>query len=298
MTALFKRPWPLFLLACLFITSSISAQKYLVKGRVLVDGGQFDKLKVDLIYESRSESISVTKDGHFIAMLNWNKIYQFSFQKAGYVSKIIDFSTLLPDNKSYVEADPYELKVRLFPMFDGVDTVFFKNPVAKIRFDKSLNDFASDQDYSLQVLNRIEEMKRKKSIESGKVVKRISEKEEDTLADKLKQENSHIKPTNQDNITLLHQIKEDVPLKEDSLKAWSILPPLEEVYPQGKTVEEIVLPDRLVTRIIIKQGSSQRVFLMVRHNWGGVYCFLHESSHIYLCISKNLFEQETSQEND
>ena len=141
-----------FLLAGFFVIhiSNLLGQ-YSVSGDVMDNASSLADVNVVLSEMGKRETISVSGAGKFYKTLEWDKTYYFKFSKEGYVSKVIQFVTTVPTHVRKEQVEPYHLQVRLFKMFDGVDTVFFNKPVAIIKYDESINDFAADRDYSLNV---------------------------------------------------------------------------------------------------------------------------------------------------
>jgi hypothetical protein len=132
---------------------------YFVNGKVFTDDTETNGITISLINNSTVTNLPVTAGCSFSAKLKWNRKYHFKFMKSGFVTKIIEFSTFIPDGHTH-RIEPYSLNVKLFPVFEGVDKVFFKKPVAKVYFDEKINDFTDDRDYALQVVYAIEQMKK------------------------------------------------------------------------------------------------------------------------------------------
>jgi len=214
--------------------------------------------------------IAFDQEGNFRTTVSWNTVIRFVFEKKGFVTKIIEFSTQVPDHVNKASIEPYDLKVRLFKEFPGVDTAFFKNPVAKIKFDEPTNDFVYDLDYSMMVKYQIDKMK-----ENGMLM------EAEALRKTMLRD------------SLLSQKSPD-PAKGSEDTMIDILTPKTN-YPEGVTSETFELIDKTVTRVIVKKDGSQHVFLKVKHYWGPEYFFLVESSTNVTCISKKAFEYGTRQ---
>jgi len=271
-----------------------SQDYYLVNGKVLIKDNKFDGITVVLSSGNEKQKLQVTSYGGFSAALHWNKKYYFTFRKPGYVSKIIEFSTFLPGNHSH-RIEPYALNVRLFPMIEGVDTVFFKKPVAKIYFDKELNDFTDDRDYALQIVYEVDKMiseaKKKQAVKPGndqeqKKAKEINvSKENDAVAQETDD-------TPQNTERHPEELRSENEKHASSLS--NLLPPLKERYSKEKTVEEFDLNDMHLTRVIIKDGDSYKVYIRVKHDWGGVFYFIDESPLGFFSVTESVFERETN----
>ncbi len=269
--------------------------QFAVRGEVICDNATAHDVTVELSQGDNNQDLDV-RSGRFFAQLAWNQTYYFSFKKPGFVSKIIAFSTQIPDDFPGELLQPYLLQVRLFPVFEGVDTVFFKNPVAKIRFDESLRDFSDDRDYSLQVRYKVEEMRRK-----GEVAKNTPAKPTATTpvekAPVVRTGNLvKIKDaaTNLQEVAVTVAAKQEVkPLKEISNLH---LPPLKKTYPNGKTVEEFDLEGKHIVRTIFFENDFRRVLLLVVHDWGGVYYFIDELQIGSRCITREAYLAEIENE--
>lgn len=287
--------WFLLLrLVFLFFTSNqVYGQKpYPVEGQVIIEEATFHSVSV-LVTDSdnRLFSINVNDNGLFDFQLNWNKVYFFHFKKPGYVSKIIEFSTFVPDSKNCDQIEPYRLKVRLFKMFPGVDTVFFKNPVAKIQYNTQFDDFDYDMDYSMQVKYKIDGMFQKSSSESVRQKDELQNNEGEN--DRVSKKNGMSSGHSNANTNKINKSKNN-PSRQRPLTnpSNSEIPQLKESYPQGRTLEEFVLPGKTITRIVMVDNNKRTVFLKVKHNWGAVFFFKDESP-MYRSITKQVFERET-----
>lgn len=258
--------------------------QYIVSGEVLHVNNSYSDVIVELENNGNKKLLNVSPTGHFRTSLEWNQTYHFKFRKTGYVSKVIEFSTILPSTKQPSTIEPYHMPVRLFKMFEGVDTVFFKNPIARIRFDNNLGDFEHDMDYSLKVKYHIDKMRdegqkssksvgnkpAKKSMPSKdaneKVVKKKVEQAEEAGSDKKKPDKG------------VYDYKEI-----------NGAPDLKQEYKEGETIEEFELKNRIIKRHIFVIDERRRVFLSVKHNWGGHYFFIDEADIGYRCISKETY---------
>lgn len=253
---------------------TVKAQ-YKVSGEIIDVGSAFHDVYVALESDGINNEITITTDGKFDTYLDWNKVHQFSFRKPGYVTKVIEFSTYLPDNIHPETIQPYYLPVRLFKMFEGVDTVFFNQPVAKIHYDDQLADFADDRDYSLKVKYKIDGM-RKKGIEKQK-----KNRQRETFA--RNNENQRFRKDN----TLDSASETDK--KEYKNELINGLPPLKMDYPQGRTDERFELEGRIIERTVFVDGIIRKVYYVVKHDWGGVFYFIDQADLGYRCISKDAY---------
>lgn len=269
--------------------------QFAVRGEVICDNSSANDVIVELKHAGVNQALDV-RVGRFFSQLQWNQTYFFSFKKPGFVSKVIEFSTQVPDDFPKELLQPYLLQVRLFSVFEGVDTVFFEKPVAKIRFDESLRDFSDDRDYSLQVRYKVEEMRRK-----GKEVKKQAAISGEKKS-KEKDRSLTMKPLikSKEAATSIQEVAITVAAKQNVKPAKEIsnlhLPPLKKRYPNGKTVEEFDLEGKHIVRTIFFEGDFRRVLVLVTHDWGGIYYFIDELHIGNRCITREAYLAEIENE--
>jgi len=265
-----------------------SQDKYLVNGKVLIANYDFRRVKVVLTDGNFTGELEVSDKGVFTAELNWNKTYFFKFSKPGYVSKIIEFSTFVPQGRSR-SIRPFAMGVRLFPVFEGVDSVFFRKPVAKVYYDDKLSDFTDDRDYALEVVYRIKQMLKK----SRKIAYNNINAQKDKLPD-------HRKNLGAKNIQgsgspknvksyVSRSVKAVSQKSTNEIKSSYDLIPLKKNYPEGRTIESFYLEGKEITRVVINQGGIRDVFFQVKHRWGGVFYFLDEMPLGIFPVTKTSF---------
>ncbi len=273
---------------------SFAQDKYRINGKVLVENYDFKGVKVHLATNGRSNLLNLSEVGIFTTDLDWNKVYRFSFSKPGYVSKIVEFSTVIPDDRSH-DIEPFYMTVRLFPMFEGVDTIFFKRPVAKVYYDEKENDFTDDRDYAMKVVYRIKQMREK----SERKAKTLKKKQVPLITDDSKSAArtpvQALDEKKEKSVEITDKAKSIVDTgTEDTVKGHVYdLPALKNTYPPGKTVEKFYVGDKEITRVIIRDESKQDVFYRVKHAWGGVYYFIDESPLGIFAVTENSFERYT-----
>lgn len=282
--------WTILLLQAL-APRLVAQEKYLVNCQVYLEDEPTTGVKVLLYDDSRGQNIASNNDGVFSSSLDWGKMYRFHFIKLNYVTKIVEFSTKVPNGIKKESIEPYLLQVRLFKVFDGVDSIFFKNPVAKIRYDVRMGDFDYDTDYSLMVKQRIDEMMRQKggtkgTGEAGGPKKQVidGKKATSTLSKSSSVPKGTLKKTA--TVELLGKTHIATP-------TFQVLPALKPYYPLGRSVEEYELEKKHITRVVMKYSDKQKVLLKVKHDWGAVYYFVDESPLTTRCVSRAVYERET-----
>jgi hypothetical protein len=268
---------------------------YPVTGSIFVDNLDYQDVKLTIHQGPTTTHASISPSGHFAIQLQWNKSYWLTFSKPGYVNKIIEFSTKIPEQQDQ-SIEPFHLQVRLFKVFEGVDTVFFKKPVGKIYFDEQVTDFRQDRDYDLEVLRHIEKMRQQAQQSISKKTRFPStptSAKKNTFKTKTPPEDildsSSVIQNNP--IILSPSVEHETAYSSSQSPGW--LPPLKPHYPEGKTVESFQSEGKSITRTIIRLKNEYKVLLKVEHNWGGVYYFLDESPLIYRSISKQLYDNLT-----
>ncbi len=149
--------------------TSLRAQNALeVPVKVDIENGNVDDVLVKVMREGKTfftqSSVSKMK-----LKLYFNSTYTIVFSKPGYVTKTIEFDTKAPNDRVADGFDPYKIGVKLFKQYDGVNITVYNQPVGKIKFDKTLDEFNYDTDYSKSILSKLQDA-------------------EDKLAEKAKQE--------------------------------------------------------------------------------------------------------------
>ena len=268
---------------------------YPVNGKILIDNDDYSGISVKLTEGVKVTDLNVSSTGIFTVKLDWNRTYYFKFLKSGYVSKIVEFSTFIPDDRAH-NIEPFYMNVRLFPVFNGVDTVFFKKPVAKVYYDKKINDFTDDRDYALKVVYHIEQMK-KNALQNSSVHKHIQKKLKTVSSNGKKDKESNVE------VALVEKAMAtiSVPVKDKKKKEKRTgnkyrydIPRLKNDYPVGKTVETFFIDNKQITRVIIRSPEKQNVFIQVKHPWGGVFYFIDESPLGIFSVTEDSFRRYTS----
>jgi len=168
----------LSILTFLFINLNGQVVDYVVAyGKLKVEWGNTENTLITL-YEDGEEidDFAPEKNGKFQFSLELNHVYMFWFEKPGHVTKKVQFDTKVAES---VTSDPefipfpdFDFNVTLFETYHDVDTMFFENPVGKIQYSASANDFDWDKDYTLEIQRSME-----------KIETEIREKHEQKLKD-------------------------------------------------------------------------------------------------------------------
>ncbi len=176
-----------FLLALLLIligSSSALGQggegRFKVNGRLKMDGGDLAGARV-VVYRNGAKERTITVDlNRFSLELALNSNYVLSFEKDGFVSKKLQFDTKLPASATAREYAPFEFAVSLFKQYDDMNIVVFNQPVGKIRYEPSLEDFDYDTDYTKSIQSQLQQA-------MAEVEKKQKEEAKQAAADSKKQ---------------------------------------------------------------------------------------------------------------
>ncbi len=279
--------WILVVVLFAFVFAKTEAQNnYAVTGTVYIIDGNPQGTSLEVITATEKEQkVSIDAHGHFYVFLNWDKQYKFRFSREGYVSKCVNFSTLLPDDVDKESLYPYDLMVELFPVFPNVDSVFYKKPVALISYNKTIRDFDYNLDYHLAVKKHVDKTMSDYLVWKKQRV-RTNAAQNDNSISNIIPDVTNIDPQ------VMSTKESDQQLLTTSSKITDKqygLPPLETNYPEGKTVEYFSLQNKDVMRVIIKQRNNMRAFYQVKHRWGGVYYFMETQPSMYTSISEYSF---------
>lgn len=272
---------------------NLAYSQYAVTGELLDVDYYYKDIVLELSSQTEKKQIDISAEGRFFTSLIWNNVYRFTFRKNGYVTKVVEFSTHVPNSISKEVLAPYHMQIRLFKVFEGVDTVFFNNPVAKVRYDEQLSDFNDDRDYSLNVKYKIDKMRKEANNKASKNRNStrspfISKAKTNSAEKKYEAKNTNsIKNHN----LQIEKSTVKSSIKDDSEK----IPALKSFYPLGETNEEYTLRGRVAKRTIFMLNEKRRVFLSVKHNWGGQYYFIDEEKIGYRCISKDIYDLSINQ---
>lgn len=153
-----------FLLALMLIllgSSTAFAQggegRFKVNGRLKIDGGDLAGARV-VVYRNGAKERTITVDlNRFSLELALNSNYVLSFEKDGFVAKKLQFDTKLPASATARVYAPFEFAVSLFKQYDDLNIVVFNQPVGKIRYEPSLEDFDYDTDYTKSIQSQLQQ---------------------------------------------------------------------------------------------------------------------------------------------
>jgi len=141
----------IYILLLLLFAFNVKAQVN-VELKIAVYEGTPRGTKVYVVPSSNNNSIntrSVKRTGCCNLSLKYNDLYTLKIEKNGYVTKIVEVNSDVPESVIN-EGDGFptkKIEVVLYPKKDGVDVKIFKQPVVKIAYDRDYDDFVRDKEY-------------------------------------------------------------------------------------------------------------------------------------------------------
>ncbi|HNQ12898.1 MAG TPA: hypothetical protein PKH65_00865 [Bacteroidia bacterium] len=122
--------------------------------RFMVNGGNYETSGVTIERSNGSQEY-VKGQSNITIHLPFNDEYILSFKKEGYITKKIFISTKVPSDRSSQGFDTYNFDIVIFPQEDDVNLVVFNQPVARINYNKKIDDFDYDVDYTKRIQSAI-----------------------------------------------------------------------------------------------------------------------------------------------
>lgn len=148
----------IFFLAGVLLAHIVSAQVLTINGNIVIDESGTEGARIVITKNNEPlERKEIGKRGRFDLKLALGADYKLSFEKDGYVSKIVSINTEVPDEIVQTNPDfpPVKLIINLLPMVEGVDISIFEQPVAILAYDYELDDFNFDKEYSARIKDKI-----------------------------------------------------------------------------------------------------------------------------------------------
>ena len=120
-----------------------------VNGRVTLDQDRIEGAVVSLLKNSRlMQEVVTSGNGKFVFVLRPGNDYIIEVAKPGYVRKSISFSTKnVPNDKVGKGFPDFPIEFILFEELAGVNTDILNNPIGRIIYSPSSDDFTIDLDY-------------------------------------------------------------------------------------------------------------------------------------------------------
>lgn len=163
----------LLTISLLVSCSAIAQQSLEIIGAVKEGTKPLSDVKVTLMKNGAVvRHVSTNASGKFNFTFEPNANYLIVATRDGYVSKSVSFATKVP-----ADAGPtwdFDFIIDLFKDMPGLDKAVFRNPVAKVYYNPSVNDFDYDLDYAMDFQRREREAMQK--MEELKINKEKEEK--------------------------------------------------------------------------------------------------------------------------
>jgi hypothetical protein len=137
---------------CFHFTLQAQQKKFVVPVEFMVENGSAENTSVKIFEEGVGEWYVKARD-EMTLKLNFNRHYLITFIKKNYITKTIDINTYAPDSRRKRKIEAYPIGVKLFKQYAGVNIVIYNQPVAKIQYDPSLDEFNYDTDYTKSIFN-------------------------------------------------------------------------------------------------------------------------------------------------
>ena len=159
------------LILCLFVCPFLSAQSLDINGNIVISDAAPDNSRIVITKNgNKIDEQVLTKKGRFDLKLALGSDYKLTFEKDGYVTKIVNVNTEVPEEviESNPNFPPVKLIINLLPMVQDVDLSVFDQPIAILAYNAEVDDFTFDKDYSNKIKDRVAqtEQKIKQSIAS------------------------------------------------------------------------------------------------------------------------------------
>lgn len=163
------------------------AQSIAINGVIVIKDASPESSKVVISKNGKKIDEQVlSKKGHFDLKLSFDADYKLTFEKAGYIPKIISVNTEIPEEilESNPNFPPIKLTITLFPHVENVDLSIFSQPIAILAYNDEIDDFIFDEEYSKIMKDRIaqtEQKIRQAILSQGSAALKLEQKFQDLL---------------------------------------------------------------------------------------------------------------------
>ena len=117
-----------------------------------IDKGELDGVVVKVKKEGK-DAFTQSGASKMRFKLDFNKKYSLIFTKPGYITKTIEINSNAPETRIEEGFDAYKIGVKLYKQGDKENAVAYNQPVARIKYDETLDEFTFDTDYSKSILS-------------------------------------------------------------------------------------------------------------------------------------------------
>lgn len=148
----------LILLGILLSSPFVVAQHLAIDGNVAIADNSPEGTRVVVTKNgNKLDEQVLNKKGHFDLKLAFDADYKISFEKTGYITKIVSINTEVPEESIENNPDfpPVKLIINLLPSVEKIDLSIFDQPIAILTYQAELDDFTFDKSYSDKIKDRI-----------------------------------------------------------------------------------------------------------------------------------------------
>lgn len=148
----------LILLGFLLSSQFVVAQYLAINGNIAIADNSPEGTRVVVTKNgNKLDEQVLNKKGHFELKLAFDADYKISFEKTGYITKIVSVNTEVPEESIENNPDfpPVKLIINLLPSVEKIDLSLFNQPIAILAYQAELDDFTFDKSYSDKIKDRI-----------------------------------------------------------------------------------------------------------------------------------------------
>ncbi len=142
----------------LFIGNLLSAQSLTINGNIIISEASSEGSRFIISKNGKKlEEQVINKKGRFDLKLTLGADYQLSFEKTGYITKIVSVNTEVPEEvvESNPNFPPVKLIINLLPTVQEVDLSLFNQPIAILTYNQEVDDFTFDKEYDAKIKPRL-----------------------------------------------------------------------------------------------------------------------------------------------
>ena len=137
-------------------TKGLLAQGFIeVPVKLDIEKGHLDNGVIIKVQKDGKDAFTQSGSSKIKFKLNFNSNYTLFFSKEGYITKTIQFDTHAPSSRIKTGFDPYTIGVKLYPQESDEHRVMYNQAVGYIHYDKDLDEFNFETDYSKSILSNM-----------------------------------------------------------------------------------------------------------------------------------------------
>ena len=272
----------------LFSTFLMQAREVLdVPVKIDVQDGSTDGVTVSIIRNGVTSATVAGKRKMKLA-LEFNRNYTLVFKKENYISKSVEFDTHVSAARIQSGFEPYDIGVKLFSQSDKENIVVYNQAVAHISFDKTLDVFSYETDYSKSMLSQYDEEEDKDDALNEKELIKDPESFQKAPSDVRAVAKYSAAAAGLNSLTATASMSTSIPDETKKLNAstadfnaGSENPVDHNLFDQVTiSTQEFKERTRIITLTTVTKGSVSTEYRKVVYQWGGVYFFKDNKSSI------------------